>query len=68
MVYGPLYVKRKGAENKELQAGLRSWRGRKVKESQGGQGLPSRRESGLEEEWRMELDRGDEVEGRKKAG
>ena len=33
---------------------------------QGGQGLPSTRESGLEEEWGVEMDLEDDVERRKK--
>ena len=34
--------------------------------AQGGQGLQSRRESGMEEEWRTDMDLEDEVESRKK--
>ena len=33
---------------------------------QGGQGLPSKRGSGLEGEWGVEMDLGDEAESRKK--
>ena len=36
MVYGTPYVKRRVAENKELQAGLRPWRGRKGKDPKEG--------------------------------
>ena len=54
------------AENKELRPRIKALEKKEGEGVQGGQGLPSRRESGLEEEWRIEMDRGDEVEGRKK--
>ena len=54
------------AENKELRAKLEYYEKKEGKGTQGGQGLPSRRESGMEEEWRMEVDAEDEIESRKK--
>ena len=49
------------AENKELRARIEAL------EKEGGvQGLPSRSESGSEEEWSVEMDFEDEVERRKK--
>ena len=52
------------AENKEL--GARPWRKREEKEPNQGRGLPSRGESGMEEEWEMDMDVEDEIESRKK--
>ena len=54
------------AENKELRARLEALEKKEGEGAQGGQGLPSRRESGMEEEWRMDMDFGDEIESRKK--
>ena len=55
-----------GAENKELRARLEALEKTEGEGVQRGQGLPSRRESGLEEEWRVEMDLEDEAESRKK--
>ena len=54
------------AENKELRARLEALEKKEGEGVQGGQGLPSRRESGLEEEWCVEMDLEDEAESRKK--
>ena len=53
------------AENKELRARLEVLGKKEGEGVQGGQGLPSRRESGLEE-WSVEMDLEDEAESRKK--
>ena len=49
------------AEKKELRARIGAWEKKGGERAQGGQGLPSRRESGKEEEWRMDLDVEDEM-------
>ena len=54
------------AENKELRARIEALEKMEWEGVQGGHGLTSRRESGLDEEWRMEMDLEDEVESRKK--
>ena len=54
------------AENKELQARLEALGKKGGEGAQGGQSLPSRRESGLEEEWRVDMDIEDEIESSKK--
>ena len=54
------------AENKEFRARIEALEKEEGEGVQGGQGLPSRRESGLEEERRMEMDFEDEAERRKK--
>ena len=47
----------------------RPWRRREEEGAQGGQGLPSRRESGMEEEWGMDMDvEEEEIESRRKVG
>ena len=57
-------VKRRGRqEDQKFGEALEKKEGEGV---QGGQGLPSRRESDLEEEWGMEMDFEGEVESRKK--
>ena len=53
-------------QNKELRARLEALEKKEWEGVQGGQGLPSGRESGLEEEWGVELNLQDEVESRKK--
>ena len=54
------------AENKELRARLEALEKKEGEGVQGGQGLPSRREGGLEELWSVEMDLEDEAESRKK--
>ena len=54
------------AENKEPWARIEALEKKEGEGVQGGQGLPSRRESGLEEGWGVEMDLEDEVESRKK--
>ena len=54
------------AENKELRARIEALEKKGGEGAQGGQGLPSRGESGMEEEWRMDMDFEEEVESRKK--
>ena len=54
------------AENKELRARLEALEKKEGEGDQGGQGFPSRRESGLEEAWGAEMDLEDEAESRKK--
>ena len=49
-----------------LRARLEDLEQKEGEGAQGGQGLPSRRESGTEEQWRMDTDFEDEVESRKK--
>ena len=55
------------AENKELRA-IEALEKKGGEGAQGGQGLPSRRESGMEEEWGMDMDVEEEVESRTKVG
>ena len=52
------------AEIEELRTRIEHYRNQIGEEVQGGQGLPLRRESGMEEEWRMDFE--DEIESRKK--
>ena len=54
----------KDAEIKELRAQIEQCRKQSGEAEEGGQGLPLRRESGLEEMWRREVE--DEIESRKK--
>ena len=54
------------AENKVLRARLEALKKKEGEGVQGGQGLPSRRKSGLEEERDAEMDFEDEAESRKK--
>ena len=54
------------AENQELRARIEALERRGGEGVQGGLGFPSRRESGMEEEWGMDMDLEDEVEGCKK--
>ena len=49
-----------------FEPGLRPWKRKEGEGVQGWQGLPSRRDSGLEEEWSLEMDLEDEAESRKK--
>ena len=49
------------AENQELQPRLEALEKKEGEGAQGGQGLPFRRESGMEEECRMDMDFGDEI-------
>ena len=68
MVYGLLNVEwrgrqeeqKLGAEKKELRARIEALEWKEGEGVQGGQGLPLGRESGLEEEWGMEMDLEDE--------
>ena len=53
------------AETKELRAKVEALEKEEAEGVQGGQGLPSRRESGLEEEWCAEMDFEDEAESRR---
>ena len=53
-----------GGRIKELRAQIEHYRKRSGGEAQGGQGLPPRRESGMEEEVGMDFE--DEIESRKK--
>ena len=55
-------------ENKELRAKHEYYEKRETEGAQRGQGLPARRESGMEEEWGTDMDVEDEIESRKKAG
>ena len=57
MVHGLFDVERGGRQKVQTFGG---------EGAQGGQGLPCRRESGLEEEWRMDMDVEEEIESRKK--
>ena len=52
------------AENKELRAKQEHYQKQNGEGAQGGPSLPPRRESGMEEEWGMDVE--DEVESRKK--
>ena len=54
-----------GRKIKELRARIEALEKRGGEGAQGGQGLPSRRESGMEEEWRMDMDVEEEIETRK---
>ena len=54
------------AESKELRARMEALEKKGGEGAQGGQGLPSRRESCMEEEWRMDMDVEDEIESRTK--
>ena len=54
------------AGNKELRA-IEALEKKGGEGAQGGQGNPSRRESGMEEEWGMDMDVDEEVESRKKS-
>ena len=51
-------------EIKELRPQIEHYRKQRGGEAQGGQGLPPRNESGMEEQWRMDFE--DEIESRKK--
>ena len=57
-------AKSQEAEMKALHAQIEHRRNQNGGDAQGRQGLPSRRESGMEEEWRMDVE--DEIESRKK--
>ena len=51
---------------KRLWAQIEHYRKQRGREAQGGQGLPPRRESGMEEEWGMDVE--DEIEEPKEVG
>ena len=55
---------KKDAEIEELRAQIEYYRKQRGGEEQGGQGLPPRRESGVEEVWGIDAE--DEIESRKK--
>ena len=54
------------AENKELRARLEALEKKEGEGVQGGQGLPSKEKSGMEEEWGMDMDVEEEIESSKK--
>ena len=54
------------AENKELRARTEALEKKGGEGAQGGQDPPSRKESGMEEQWGMDMDVEDEIESRKK--
>ena len=54
------------AENNEFRARLEALEKKGGEGSQGGKGPPQRRESGMEEEWEMDVTVEDEIESRKK--
>ena len=59
-------VQKLGGKNWKLRARIEGLEQKGGEGAQGGLGFPFRRESGMEEEWRMDMDLEDEVESRRK--